>query len=127
MPESRTIESAGVPAPDEIPTIPSEQVAPPFWARVDAEKEDRKWSDLDEVKLTNDRRWLKVYGWLLVVVTVVFALVFLGSFVVWAIHNLTSLCWLSPHQLEKIQSVLFSGGMGAIVTSIVRTQIGKAQ
>lgn len=98
-----------------------------MWARLDARKEDRQWSDLDKVKLENDKRWLMVYGWVLIAVTVVFASVFIASFVAWAIHHLTPFVWLEPLQIDKIQSILFSGGMGAIVTGIIRSQISKAQ
>ncbi len=92
---------------------------------LDAKEEQKQWPDLDEIKQANDKRWLIVYGWVLVALTIVFAVVFLGAFVVWAWHYLTCWTWLEEHQLSKIQSILFSGGMGAVVTSIVRTQMGK--
>lgn len=127
MSEPSVIGPVGVPAPEEIPALSSEQESPPLWARLDAQKEDRQWTELDDVKLENDKRWLKVYGWVLVAVTVVFASVFIGSFVAWAFHHLTPWTWLDPEQIDKIQSILFSGGMGAIVTGIIRSQISKAQ
>lgn len=110
----------------EIPFNPDEMRKPPPWAVLDAKKEQKQWPDLDEIKQANDKRWLIVYGWVLVALTIVFAVVFLGAFVVWAWHYLTCWTWLEEHQLGKIQSILFSGGMGAVVTSIVRTQMGKA-
>lgn len=112
---------------NEIPVNKEELKAPPRWATVDARKEAKSWPELDEIKRTNDKRWLIVYGWVLVAVTVVFAAIFLAAFVVWSIHYLTCWNWLEPAQLDKIQSILFSGGMGAVVTSIVRSQISKAQ
>lgn len=99
----------------------------PKWAKTAAKKEERNWSELEAVKLENDKRWLKIYGWLLIAITVVLAAAFLLAFGALTLHYVTSWCWLSPHQLDKLQSVLFSGGMGAIVTSIVRTQINKAR
>lgn len=111
----------------EIPFTAGDVTSPPIWARVAAIKEDRKWPELDEVKRNNDRRWLVVYGWVLVCVTVVFAAIFLSAFVAWSIHYLTPYTWLDEPQLNKIQSILFSGGMGAVVTSIVRSQISKAE
>ena len=113
--------------PPAIPVSPEELKAPPSWAAVDAQTELKKWPELDEIKQANDRRWLIVYGWILVALSVVFASVFLGAFVVWSWHYLTNWTWLQDAQLNKIQSILFSGGMGAVVTSIVRTQIGKTQ
>ena len=114
-------------SPRRIPVTPEELQAPPRWASVEARKEDSKWPELDEIKQGNDKRWLIVYGWILVAVTVVFATIFLGAFIVWSIHYLTCWGWLVEGQLNKIQSILFSGGMGAVVTTIIRSQISKTQ
>lgn len=100
------------------------------WANDDiALKEDKNWESIEEVKEQNDIRWLSAYGIVLVTITYVFALIFLLALLTWAWHYLspTSLHWLDVVQLTKIQSVLFSGGMGAIISGIVRTQIGKTQ
>ncbi len=35
--------------------------------------------------------------------------------------------WLDSQQLGKIQSILFSGGMGAVISGIVRKQIEKSR
>lgn len=110
-----------------IPDVSSEMKSTPKWATLDAKKEDKGWGTLDEIKIGNDRRWLIVYGWILVVVTAVFASIFILSFGIWAFHHLSPYGWLDVDRLAKIQSILFSGGMGAIVTSIVTTQISKAQ
>lgn len=113
----------------EIPVSPEELLKPPSWATVAAEKEDAGWGALDDVKRTNDKRWLTVYGWVLLGITVVFAGVFLSALLVWVWHYLgpSSCLWLEDYQLSKIQSVLFSGGMGAIVSGIIREQLGKVQ
>jgi len=45
----------------------------------------------------------------------------------WATHYLSpdKFHWLSDDQLSKIQSVLFSGGMGAVVSGIIQKQLKK--
>lgn len=108
--------------------VPGEQAPSPKWATTDAKKEDKNWTDLDQVKRKNDKRWLTVYGWVLLVITIVFAAIFLVAFLSWAWHYLTPKCWqwLVDAQLSKIQSILFSGGMGAIISGIIRNQINKA-
>lgn len=42
---------------------------------------------------------------------------------IWAWHFLTPYNFLSPHQLEKLQSVIFSGSMGAVVSVLARNYI----
>lgn len=109
--------------------IPIEQEAIiPAWADVAARREKKEWSDLDGVKQTNNRWWLRVYGIILVLATVILFLLFMISLIFWSWHYLApeNLHWLSEGQLQKIQSVLFSGGMGAILSSIVQKQIGKS-
>jgi hypothetical protein len=49
------------------------------------------------------------------------------SLIVWSWHYLAPACvtWLTAEQLSKIQSVIFSGSLGAIVTSILKKQLDK--
>lgn len=114
---------------ESIPFGAEELQRRPEWATVEAEQEEQKWDTLEEVKLANDKLWLTVYGKLLLLITIAFALIFLSALLAWAWHYIAPpYChWLEDYQLSKIQSVLFSGGMGAVVSSIIRTQIGKAQ
>lgn len=111
--------------PPEVP--PPEIGASPKWADSMAIAEERKWNDLDKVRNANDVRWLWVYGNIVVILTAVFAMLFIASLVTWAWHYLAppSCGWLTPEQLSKVQSVLFSGGMGAVLSSIVQRQISK--
>ena len=112
-----------VPIPEEIPITAS-------WVEKDvARKEEEKWGVLDDVRLANDKLWLTVYGWVLVAFTGAFSLAFLFTFLAWVGHYiLPEGChWLNDHQLNKIQSVLFSGGLGAVIFGVIRTQIKKAQ
>lgn len=115
-----------------IPKV--DQAATPQWASVDAKKEDREWSDLETIKKKNDGMWLQCYGIILVVITIVFATIFVLALLIWTWHHIGPRCflgfrvqWLQAEQLSKIQSLLFSGGMGAVISGIVRTQIDKSK
>lgn len=110
-----------------------EQTAPPLWASGNAKKEELEWDELDKVKKQNDVLWLKDYGKILIYLTRTFAIVFIWALLVWIWHHLgpadfwgLKTHWLKVEQLSKIQSMLFSGGMGAVISGIVRTQVGKA-
>lgn len=120
--------------PDSPP--PSESDVPvealqdmPQWASGAARSEERKWDDLEQTKRTNDRRWLAHYGWVVLGLTWIFAGIFAIALLCWAWHFIgpAKWYWLDEVRLSKIQSILFSGGMGAVVSGIVRSQIGKAR
>lgn len=98
------------------------------WADDSAAKsEERMWGELDKTRVKNDVIWLRVYGWVLVALTVTFAVLFIASVVSWSWHYLcpTNWHWLDADQLSKVQSVIFSGGLGAILSSVVQKQISK--
>lgn len=120
--------------PESVFGIPSPEVpsAGLRWASSAARKEAKEWGELDQIKQQNDGRWLKVYGWILVSLTIVFALIFISALLIWSWHHLAPACigqtrlhWLNPEQIGKIQSILFSGGMGAVISGIVKNQISK--
>lgn len=113
----------------DIPVSSEELQQAPKWATGEAEREERGWDDLETVRKQNDVRWLAVYGWVLLVLTIAFAATFVLALLAWAFHYLAPVCWhwLTDPQLSKIQSVLFSGGMGAVISAIIRGQLGKAQ
>ena len=116
---------------DEIVPPPPPNPDPPRWAGNDlAKKEEVSWPDEEKLRgqrNQNDLIWLKVYGWLIVVATVVLAFLFLVSLLFWVWHYLTPECWgwLTPDQLSRIQAVIFSGSLGAIVASILQKQLAK--
>jgi len=121
MPHEESNDNHSVPSPG----MPSGAA----WLNVDslAAKEEESWPELDKVKATNDINWLKAYGWIAIAITVVFTLVFIFSLIFWSAHYLIpeKYFWLSPEQLSKIQSVLFSGGMGAVISTVVRRQMDR--
>jgi len=104
--------------------------APPSWADTSsAVAEEKNWNDLDTIRVANDGRWLRLYGWTIVGFTVTFALVFLASLIAWSSHYILpkAWLWLGDDQLSKIQSVLFSGGMGAIISAMVKRQLDRVK
>lgn len=119
-----------MPEPPEFPPeVPPLSFKTPLWAGGDgpATKEEAEWSDLEKVRKTNDHRWLRAYGWITLIFTIAFALLFLVSLGVIAWHYLAHDCWtwLEPERVSKIQSLLFSGGMGAILSAAAKKQIDK--
>ncbi|OOR87665.1 hypothetical protein B0181_09945 [Moraxella caviae] len=106
--------------------IPTPQTPPP-WASLSS-KEEKQWGELDTIKLNNDKGWLKAYGHVVIVVTYIIASIFIVAFLILAFHYLApnSWTWLDQSQINKIQSMLFSGSMGAIFINTMRTQLSKA-
>lgn len=92
-----------------------------------AAQEEAGWEDLDKVKVNNDRNWLKVYGRIVITITIVFTGIFLLSLLAWSSHYLLpeKCFWLSEKQLGKIQSILFSGGMGAVISTVIKRQMDR--
>jgi len=54
---------------------------------------------------------------------IVFTALFVAAVVVWAVHFLTPLCWLSEEQLSKLQSIIFSGSLGAVVSTYLQKHL----
>lgn len=100
------------------------------WARDSKSNlEEKNWKDLDQIKEQNNGNFLRVYGWIVITVSVFFTAVFLLSLGAWFSHYiLPERClWLTEDQLSKIQSVLFSGGMGAVISGVIKRQIDKLE
>lgn len=122
--------SEKVSIPQNSPLPPPEGAGNvPSWAKDDKAKlEEKLWGDEDSlrgVKLQNDILWHRVYGWAVVVVMCFFVIVFMASLGAWVFHYVTPWSWLSPEQLSKIQSVIFSGSLGAIVSAYMQKQLSK--
>jgi hypothetical protein len=101
---------------------------PPWAINELAKKEEKNWPDEDAlrgIKRKNDILWHKVYGIAVVVVMVVLVAVFIASLAVWVIHYITPWHFLSEEQLSKIQSVIFSGSLGAVVSTYMQKQLSK--
>lgn len=113
----------------EVPP-PEYEAVPKWYGDLRAAQEDKNWDKEGKLRgqeETNHLWWLTAYGIAVVVFLVVFSALFLGSLVSWAAHYLLPECWhwLSPEQLSKIQSVLFSGSIGGVVSIIAQKQLSK--
>lgn len=114
-------------AESKIPKHP-EKKKPSWLSTHKAKEEDINWEDentLKGQKLKNQFYFTKTIGVIALIVISVFSIIFLTAFVVWALHFILpdSRHWLSPEQLSKIQSMIFSGAMGAIVSSYLKKQV----
>ena len=113
------------------PVPPPDNTELPRWAdQAMAKAEVKGWPDEDELRgqrHRNDMLWLSCYGWIVVGITIIFTLLFVSSLVAWTWHYLAPVnwAWLTPEQLSKIQSIVFSSSLGAIVTTIIKRQIDK--
>lgn len=110
---------------------PPESGAPPDWAGdSNAEAEEKHWGNeekLLDAKTWADILWARAYGAVMIAILVVFAILFLGSLVSWSLHYIlpNKYLWLSVEQLSKIQSVVFSGSLGGMVSLIAQKQLMK--
>lgn len=118
---------------DSVPPPPDFAESMP-WAAKDslAKEESERFGELDDLqkqRVANNVAWLKTYGIVVMIMTIVFTTIFGVSLIVWSLHYiLPEKClWLTAEQLSKIQSVLFSGGMGAIVSSIIKKQLDSTK
>jgi len=104
---------------------------PPRWAKDNkAKKEDRFWENakkLQDAKTWADVLWARAYGFVAVLLLLFISLLFLVSFLAWVAHYVFPEMWhwLSDEQLSKIQSVIFSGSLGGIVSLVVQKQLSK--
>ncbi len=65
-------------------------------------------------------------GYMLVwLIMIIVTTVLLFAIVVWAGHNIYTWDFLIPEQVEKIQTVLFSGSVAALVSNAIRTFSGR--
>ena len=110
---------------------PPDQSELPSWSKdPKAKLEEKNWPDekaLVGQRAENDLRWLKAYGILVVTVAVIFTVLFIATVLVWAIHHIapSNWTWLTSEQLSKIQSIIFSGSLGAIVSSVFKKQLSR--
>ena len=91
-----------------------------------AQDEKSKWPDqaaLDGTKVVSIRRFIQHSGIIAVCMMWFFAIAFTSSIAVWLIHFLTTWTWLDNDQLAKIQTVIFSGSLGAVVTTFAQKHI----
>lgn len=108
--------------------IPADNDPTPEWANTEqAETEDKNWSKLEKIRNKNDENWLTIYGYIVCGVTIVLVVLSIATLLIWAWHYVghRDYTWLDAEQLTKIQSVLFSGGLGAVVSNAFIRQLAK--
>lgn len=112
---------------DEPPPPPFEWAEGQEWKQDPvAEAEKSKWPDQESLKGTKDENTLMLLrhsGKIAVCMMWFFALVFVASMGVWLFHFLTPWGWLTELQLSKIQTVVFSGSLGALVSAFAQKHI----
>lgn len=109
-------------------TTPPKANSPDWLTGGKGRDEDANWTELDKAKAKNDLFFLRLYGFITLSLTALFTILFAASLCVWACHYLLpeDWRWLPVPSLEKIQSVLFSGGLGAVISSMAQRQIAKS-
>jgi len=98
----------------------------PWAGDAKGQEEARLWGDdeaLQGMKRRNHTRLLWLWGWIVPALMLIFTLLFISSIAAWGLHYLTPWKWLTPDQLSKIQSVIFSGSLGALVTSYIQKHV----
>lgn len=114
---------------EQVPPPPEGAELAPSWAKDNkANLEEKYWTNEDRlrgVKLKNDILWHQVYGVIVVSLMVFFVGIFCVSLAVWVIHYTTPWGWLTPEQLSKIQSVIFSGTLGAVVSAYMQKRLSQ--
>jgi hypothetical protein len=70
---------------------------------------------------------LRAIGAVTVILIWFFVIVFLAAMSSWLWHQIapSKWLWLTDAQLSKIQSVIFSGSIGAVVSTYVQKHISK--
>ncbi len=71
----------------------------------------------------NQGRMLSVWGWIVPCLMILFTLLFACALFIWSFHFLTPWGWLTPDQLSKLQSIIFSGSIGAVVSSYLQKNL----
>lgn len=112
---------------DEIPPPPDDIKHKPSWDTDDkAKKEVEYWPDEDKLRglaRKNQELWVRLLGPIVGFIMVFFSVAFILAFGSWIWHYLTPWSWLAPEQLSKIQSVIFSGVLGGVVSSYAQKHL----
>ena len=106
-----------------------EQVAPPPEGTEtqaikgdDGEIESEKWLEIRGQRSQNELWVLKTLGMTIPVIVACIAIFFVSSLFVLGCHYLAPWRWLEPNDISRLQSVMFSGAIGAI-SSIYASKI----
>ena len=120
----------------EVPPPPDGTKNKLGWAQdADAQAEEENWDNpriIRDQDHKNKKWYLIVEGWIVTAFMILVCLIFGFALISWSWHFLTPGCaietangvetceggwhWLSPIQLSKIQSIIFSGVAGSFLT-----------
>ncbi len=95
-----------------------------------AQGEKKDWTNqeaLAQQEILNDIRESWLMGWIvpaLMIFLCILFVIFLGS---WSWHFIASEClhWLDADQIDKIESIIFSGSLGAVASIYIQGKIKK--
>lgn len=114
---------------DKIPGPPPEFAEEEPWRDDSLAQFEEERDPWDAQIQTQDKRnrlaFKKATGRLIVWSVYGFWLVLALAFGVWAFHYITPWCFLSDDQLTKIQSVIFSGTLGAVIATLSKNYIDR--
>lgn len=103
---------------------PPERENSPKWLKDSlANLEVENFDKLDKINKRNQSWWLFTIGICGVVLIIALFAGFILTFVTWVIHQISNCGWLDSVKLSKIESVIFSGTMGAILTTAAQKYI----
>ena len=94
-------------------------------SKENAEKESKDW--VKEQEKANIRRELWVIGWIvpaLMIFVCILFMIFLGSWS-WHFFGTEGWHWLEDDQIDKIESIIFSGSLGAVASIYIQGKIKK--
>ena len=111
-------------------TVPPPNNPPAWLGDPQARAEERNWDKEGKLRGQEEKNhllWLKAYGVVVLLFLSFFAILFIGSPGSWAAHYLLpdGWHWLTSEQLSKIQSILFSGSIGGVVSLVAQRQLSK--
>ena len=112
------------------PPPPSDDFTAWFFNDRKAKAEEANWDKEGKLRGQEEKNkllWLKAYGFMVFVFLIFFSLLFIGALGSWAVHHLlpSSFHWLDADQLTTIQSILFSGSVGGVVSIVAQKQLLK--
>ena len=115
----------------KVPPPPPGTEKPPKWAGNSfAKREEENWPNEDALKgqKAKNSMWaLKAMGVVTVILIIFFVFIFIVSLSCWLFHQVAPSGYqrMDEAQLSKIQSVIFSGSIGAIVSGYVQKHISN--
>lgn len=90
--------------------------------------EEKTWGgEIRKINHENNKRLIYFYGYGVLILSGFLLLCFISYLIVWVWHMLApETCqWLTTQQLERVHSILLSGGAGAIVSDLIKKNLQR--